>query len=249
MIQVDKYGNKLILNFSNFLKDSNTVDLATLIKDNNYELNEIYMIIINDTPITNITGLAYFNSLKCLNIANNNINKLSELPNNIEEIDCSGNCLTCLTLSSRIKRLNCSNNKIKSIFSDSLEILYCTGNLIEDINCKSLVKLTCDNNRITMLNNVRNLLYLNCANNNILQIPNIPYCQELYINGNQLKNISIDSKWTIKVLYAYNNPIETIGYILSLREFSCDNKDNIVISDMYKIKEVILENNYIVVKL
>jgi hypothetical protein len=86
--------------------------------------------------IKNLNGLQYFDQLANLNLNNNKIKKLENLPPNLTDLSCSGNEIEELkNLPSTLKNLDCSNNKIKTInnLPSNLISLRCSNNLMKNL--------------------------------------------------------------------------------------------------------------------
>ena len=86
--------------------------------------------------IKNIEGLQYFKQVSYLDISNNKIEELKNLPPNLTRLECSNNLIKKITnLPDNLEFLNFSNNLVKSfpIFPSSLQIINYFNNPL-DIN-------------------------------------------------------------------------------------------------------------------
>jgi Leucine-rich repeat (LRR) protein len=116
--------------------------------------------------------------IKTINCSNKDINSLSgmEYLVNLQDLNCSGNNLTSLSLSANtaLRTLDCSDNQLSTmdiIGCTELRQLYCENNNLTSLNVMRNTKLTdvdCQNNRLSSLNIRRNpdMKTLMCVNNN-----------------------------------------------------------------------------------
>lgn len=103
--------------------------------------------------IENLDGLQYFNQVWNLQISNNKIKQLENLPLNLTQLNCSNNDITQIDkLPEHLKYLICSYNKI---------------NIIENLP-NPLISLVFSNNQMTHLPQLtNNLQFINYSNNPI----------------------------------------------------------------------------------
>jgi E3 ubiquitin-protein ligase SspH2 len=83
-----------------------------------------------------IPSLERFILLTDLNIGNNYLSVLPELPSSLEYLNCSDNNITELfILPAGLKRLNCNNNRITKIhmIPNTLDILECQYNFLRTL--------------------------------------------------------------------------------------------------------------------
>ena len=153
----------IAVNSTNFPDDKLRAYVATKVDQNNSgylsdaEINSVYSVNLYNLGVSNLTGLQYFKNIYYLN--------------------CAGNNLTTLDLSSfvNLETLNCSKNKITSLnLPDTLNLygLYCNDNNIKSLDlsaCSNLDFLDCSNNGMTslVLPSNSNLFYLKMNGNNI----------------------------------------------------------------------------------
>jgi hypothetical protein len=152
-------------------------------------LKELYLSFIFVTDIVNIPE-----TLKILKIISCETNKIDNIPNGLEILNCNNNCIRLLPQlqNSNLKQLFCSSNFLRNIpnLPKTLEILYCSQNYI-----KILPKLPSQ------------LEYLSCSDNKLVCIPELPdtiYC--IQCANNNLSSIPILAK-SLKILTCNNNKI------------------------------------------
>jgi Leucine-rich repeat (LRR) protein len=148
-----------------------------------------------------------------LNVSNSGLTSLSgiEYFSNLETLNCQGNLLTTINVSSNpaLKYLDCSKNPLLALDvskNTQLSELYCDGivtttkkinaktsvanqlNVLDVSNNLSLTKLSCSNNQIVSLDLSKNTLLtdVNCSNNS-LQTLNLS-------NGNNAKLSNLNFK-------------------------------------------------------
>jgi len=128
------------------------------------DINSLSILDVNNSNIADLTGIEDFENLIVLNCSNNNLTSLdfSNQPE-LEDIDCSHNLLTSLTLYPTSTgtnyadiRLYCNNNLLTSLDLNGLyllNILDCSFNNIQNlsINTLSLTQLDVNNNNLTEL--------------------------------------------------------------------------------------------------
>jgi Leucine-rich repeat (LRR) protein len=133
-----------------------------------------------NNPITNITGIRYFDNLITLYCISNNISSLPQLPNRLQDLNCSKNNLSSLpNLPNSLKRLDFSENQftVLPLLPVGLEILSCGRNSISNLPNlpNTLTELSCGNNQISNLPNLPNTLTnLECSSNNLSALPSLP---------------------------------------------------------------------------
>jgi hypothetical protein len=89
---------------------------------------------LSGKEIDNLDGLQHFKQVWYLNVSNNKIKELINLPPNLTNLHCSGNDINELTnLPATLEYLDCSDNKIKTInnLPTNLKTLKCANNVIE----------------------------------------------------------------------------------------------------------------------
>jgi Leucine-rich repeat (LRR) protein len=149
--------------------DLNHLNLSHLPKLPDDLKKNLKCLFIFDNNLTEI-DLSGFKNLEILDISNNNINSIKNIPDTLEELFCKNNKLSDLPDMKNIRRVNCSFNSIQSIKNNypNLTILDCSNNSIHKIqNIVSLKKLFASNNQITKIPNFKNLDFLDISNNRI----------------------------------------------------------------------------------
>lgn len=142
-------------------------------------------------------GLNSFSNLKKLNIRHNRLSTLSQLPDCLEYLDVSHNCLKAATYfpsPRKLKYLNVSNCSISRMpkLPDNLQVLNADNNTLRFISYlpDSLELLHCSNNIIIQLDNIPpNLLRLDCSSNNLKSIIIPPKLQVLICDKNQITDL------------------------------------------------------------
>jgi hypothetical protein len=176
-----KYKNKTILevridiciNEDYFYLDLSEMDLTNddllLIFENKEIKSLLYKIEMLDLTYNKLTkniNLNEYRNIKYLNIAFNDICHIVECKHIIE--------------------LNCEHNKITKIISDSIIKLTAHDNLIQDVELEDINYLIIYNNKLTKINNYKNIETLDCINNNILNIDYIKSLKSLYCSTNRI---------------------------------------------------------------
>lgn len=143
------------------------------------------MTIPTSYAIKSLEGIRFFEDLEKLDCHGIGLTTLNVGKNfQLKELDCSQNQLkkSVDILSSGLKKLNCSNNKLTYM---NLGILY--GLNLEEVNCS--------NNNITkiVMDSVGELVKFDCSNNDLMTL-DVSQClklEELNCSGNQLMELDV----------------------------------------------------------
>ena len=140
--------------------------------------------------------------IEMLDLSNNNLSSYINLDiyNNIKYLNISFNEITNSIDSNYIVELNCENNNINKIISNSIIRLIAHDNLIEYIDLINVEYLIINNNKLVELCNFNNIKVLDCINNNILNIDYIKSLENLYCSTNK-----ISKEYNIKNIEKINN--------------------------------------------
>ena len=215
--------------------------------------NKIQHIFAKDCRINSLPNLYDLSSLLTLDISNNNLEYLPELPLSLEELIVTDNKLKSITNHlPNLLRLIASNNMITFInySSSKLQILYINNNpLTNDINnenfknLKNLYYLDASNTKITNIHSLSKLNYLNISHTYINTLPILPILDTLECNESNLKDIK--KLTSLKTLEMSNSKIEEIHYIENLSSLIYHNTNPIKISKKYNIYQVKKNKNNI----
>ena len=140
--------------------------------------------------------------IEMLDLSNNNLSNYLNLDNysNIKYLNISCNEIIGSVNSNYIVELNCENNNINKIISNSIIRLIAHDNLIEYIDLINVEYLIINNNKLVELCNFNNIKVLDCINNNILNIDYIKSLENLYCSTNK-----ISKEYNIKNIEKINN--------------------------------------------
>lgn len=222
------------------LLDLSHLKLQTLPKLSSKIKKKLQYLFLSENELEFIENLNYFEDLIVIDLCNNKLNALPELPYKIEELLIKNNVVQNIDELSKydyLKRLDCCNNNIHVIpMMNSLEILKCDNNLITSIpKLENMVKLSCANNKIEVLNDMPNLEIMDCEKNNIQLIENYKNLRELYCSKNDLFDIKNINK--IIILHCHKTNLTKIEYYNELKELVCDHRENLLLSKHYTIIE------------
>jgi hypothetical protein len=132
--------------------------------------------------------------IEMLDISNNNLCNYIDLDlySNIKYVNISFNKISDIVKSKYIVELNCENNNITEIISNSIVRLIAHDNLIENINLSNIEYLIIYNNKLKELSDFNNIITLDCRNNNIINIDYIKSLKTLCCTTNVIsKNYNI----------------------------------------------------------
>ena len=135
-----------------YLNDKN-IEVITDIYIDKIIVPKIVYLYLNDKHIEVLTSFSKYNNLSRLNINNNNIQNIPDLPNGLKYLNIRDNFIEKLpcNLPQTLLSLDCANNNIEVIIKIpySVQILICHNNPIKYINISentNLLRLDCLNN-------------------------------------------------------------------------------------------------------
>ena len=163
------------------------------------------MTIPTSYAIKSLEGIRFFEDLEKLDCHGIGLTTLNVGKNfKLKELDCSQNQLkkSVDILSSGLKKLNCSNNKLTYM---NLGILY--GLNLEEVNCS--------NNEITniVMDSVGELVKFDCSNNDLMAL-DVSQCfklKELNCSGNQLMELDVGHQTQLTQLDCSNNKLTELN--------------------------------------
>lgn len=163
------------------------------------------MTIPTSYTIKSLEGIRFFEDLEKLDCHGIGLTTLNVGKNfKLRELDCSYNQLkeSYPILSSGLKKLNCSNNKLTHM---NLGILY--GLNLEEANCS--------NNKITniVMDSVGELVKFDCSNNDLMTL-DVSQCfklKELNCSGNQLMELDVGHQTQLKQLDCSKNKLTELN--------------------------------------
>ena len=163
------------------------------------------MTIPTSYAIKSLEGIRFFEDLEKLDCHGIGLTTLNVGKNfKLKELDCSQNQLkkSVDILSSGLKKLNCSNNKLTYM---NLGILY--GLNLEEVNCS--------NNEIRniVMDSVGELVKFDCSNNDLMTL-DVSQCfklKELNCSGNQLMELDVSSQTQLKQLDCSKNKLTELN--------------------------------------
>jgi uncharacterized repeat protein (TIGR01451 family) len=218
-------------NFANFL----TQNYPSCMSGNQLDttcsdiLTENYLW-INNSSLSDLSGIEYFVNLNVLYCANNQLTTLPTLSENLTYLDCSNNQISNLPfLSDSLSTLICNNNYLSGFpnLPNNLTVLKCNQNDLISIPSlpSSLLSLTCSSQGglLTALPTLpSSLLYLDCSHNPFLTIPPLPSnLVKFHCSGINISNLPIlpDS---LKSLKCSVNQLTSLGVLpYSLKYLDC----------------------------
>ena len=163
------------------------------------------MTIPTSYAIKSLEGIRFFEDLEKLDCHGIGLTTLNVGKNfKLKELDCSQNQLkkSVDILSSGLKKLNCSNNKLTYM---NLGILH--GLNLEEVNCS--------NNEIRniVMDSVGELVKFDCSNNDLMTL-DVSQCfklEELNCSGNQLMELDVGHQTQLTQLDCSNNKLTELN--------------------------------------
>lgn len=210
-------------------------NISIKLRENFYILNYLF---IGDNKLKCINlNFDMFANLKVVDISDNpNLEELTFLPRNLEELVCNNCQLTKICSHDVIKKIHCMDNKIASLENfPSLEDLKCDNNKIQFINSMlRLKKLSCTNNPLIKIDYLPNLLVLDCSLTLLAgKISFAPIITHLICHNTNITDISELNE--IYEIEFNDSQIQYLPYLPKLKSIIFNNKD-LKLSPNYKIK-------------
>jgi Leucine-rich repeat (LRR) protein len=174
--------------------------------------------------------------LQTLDLSNNKLKQLPELPETLEELIVNDNELSRIDNDlPRLQRFNGVNNVLTHInYSNSLERLHLKNNPIENIpHLSNLYFLDVSETKIKKLYPLPKLRHLEMTNTEIQNIPAMDSLEHLVCNDSKLE--SIDGLKSLQSLEMINAPINKIHYMKDLYTLIYYGSHVFEISKNYKI--------------
>lgn len=176
------------------------------------------MTIPTSYAIKSLEGIRFFEDLEKLDCHGIGLTTLNVGKNfKLKELDCSQNQLkkSVDILSSGLKKLNCSNNKLTYM---NLGILY--GLNLEEVDCS--------NNNITniVMDSVGELVKFDCSNNDLMTL-DVSQCfklEELNCSVNQLVELDVKNQTNLTLLDCHHNELTELDVSRNqnLASLTCD---------------------------
>ena len=206
------------------------------------------MTIPTSYAIKSLEGIRFFEDLEKLDCHGIGLTTLNVGKNfKLKELDCSQNQLkkSVDILSSGLKKLNCSNNKLTYM---NLGILYVS-------HLKDLVTLDCSHNDLEQLD-VRNSKFLEtlyCSSNRLTELDaDVTHKSRLVsveCQNNQLTSLILGQNKLLKKLNCANNQLTQLNLnnMISLTELNCANNQLTVldVSSSPNLTTLWLKNNHL----
>jgi hypothetical protein len=229
-----------------------TPDVFDLLKSHHL-FNEIApkvdMLSVNDCGIETLEDLSMFSNLICLNIGDNQLQKLPKLPSTLEELIIDNNRITLIPYMCNIKRLRARNNRIKKIhYSDSMESLNLSKNpkLAELAPLSRLYHLEVGETGITEVPVCPNLKYLDLHETGVVSLPDLPNLHILSCVRSKLSDIS--KLTNLYSLVSTDSNVRQIHYMETLQKFTYNSlhQNEIRFSNRYIAHRIFRNKNNII---
>lgn len=196
-------------------------------------------------PISDFTGIGYFQNLKSFFVSNGP-NNFYNIPNldftgltNLESLYIAGATIQNLTVNglSNLKYLNCSYNQIQNLNLtglSGLETLNCANNDLSILNVSGLTSLTelrCNDNLLTNLDvtTLQLLDYFTCENNQLvsLNVNNLITLRVFFCDNNQLSTLSLNGLTGLQSIYCNDNLLTNLDFTtcINLNYIRCYSND------------------------
>jgi len=210
-------------------------NIIPLFKSNFHSTNNIRYLFISDSKLTDMPDLTHFHNLEVLDVCNNDISHLHNMPSTLIELSCRHNNLQNITgIPKNIQRLDVCFNKITTIHpATKLKLLRCSHNLLQSVvGFPELTELSCNDNHIKVISDCPKLRTINCSNNKIERMTHFTVLENLYCENNDMNDLGYLP--SLRSLHIYDNKnFNYLTYFDNLTELLCD--DTLSISKKYRI--------------
>jgi Leucine-rich repeat (LRR) protein len=199
-------------------------------------LNGIIYLFINDNLLRYV-NYNQFNNLRVIDISDNPIEEIDNLPNLLEELVCNNCKLKLICPNKSVKKLHCQDNLMEEIsYYECLEDLRCDNNKISYLqSLPQLKKISCTANPIEKIDLQKNLVVLDCSDTPLSgSIDFAPLLRNLICTNTKISDIS-NLKEIFEIEF-YDSDIQELPYLPKLKSIIFGNT-NIKISPQYKIKK------------
>jgi len=190
----------------------------------NINIDTVMDLNLNNSSITDLTGIEAFTNLRSLEVSRNNLIAINLSQNKkISDLRVDNNKLTNLDLSSntRLYLIYAFDNELATVNltkNTQLTNLMIYNNKLTSLDINSNILLTnliCDTNRLTDLdisNNV-NLEYLDVSRNFLTALDVAKHTSLLHLscNNNQLTNLNTENNTILQLLSCYENSLVSIN--------------------------------------
>ena len=202
------------------------------------EIAAVTEIAVPNLGIADLSGVAYFSSLKTLKCGSNRLTTLDVTGcDALEYLDCSFNKLTSLNVSDNLalEGLQCTYNKLTDLTvsaNTALKELSCSSNQLTALNVSSntvLESLYCSLNQLTALDVTNNaaLHELGCSDNLLtsLDLSKNTALERLSCYSNSLAELDLSKQNELAYLYCASNLLTTLelNHLTALTYLNCKN--------------------------
>lgn len=200
-------------------------------------VNKVQHIFAQSSNLSVIPNLHKFTNLITLDLSNNELTTIQNLPESLEELILNNNKLTSFVHNNlpNLKRLKITNNNIVEIkLSNSIESAYLDNNPITNITCINNIKyLNISNTNITHIYSYPKLEIIECQYTKIKCIPKMNTLKELICNYSQVSDIS-ELKY-LETIEMINTQITKIHYMNSLYSLKYHGDNIFRLSNLYQL--------------
>lgn len=199
-------------------------------------VNKLHHIFAQSSNLSIIPNLHKFTNLITLDLSNNSLTKIHNLPESLEELILDNNKLTSLTHSMpNLKRLKIINNNISEIkLSNSIESAYLNNNPIISISSIDNIKyLNISNTNIKHIHSYPKLEIFECQYTKIKSIPRMDKLKELICNYSDVSDIS-ELKY-LESIEMINTQISKIHHMNSLYSLKYHGDNKFRLSNLYQL--------------
>ena len=234
--------NYTILDLTN-LSESSVLNFFTTQFFTKYK-DTIQHLFMESCKLSELPNLKEMSKLETLNVNNNNLIKISNLPHSLTELCANNNKLIKINSKLRnILRLDVSHNSLTSCYNlRKCVYLNISHNNICDFNMKSpnMVELNINNNPLINFstNDMANLKYLDIRHTKIFKINNIDKLVNLIHFNSSYNNLSdieeMNKLHQLKHLDLIKTIVKYIPYIPKLERLQITDSSDIIFNTKYK---------------
>jgi len=235
LCKLEKYDN---IDLSYLEPNDISLFFSDYLCKSNCNIKHLFM---NDCNIDVLPNLNSLSSLETLDISNNKLKNLTNLPQSLTELIASNNKLSNINAKlPNVIRLDLSHNCLTKIPQlNSVQKLYINNNNISSMFCQynNLKELYCTNNPLFQLPEMINITTLNCSNTKVRQIYDYMNLKDLVCNNSFITKL--ERLPQLQSLQIVNTEIEKLEYFHNLKILIFNKDKNIKISSKYNIIDAI----------
>lgn len=205
----------------------------------------ITCLFISNNNLDIFPDLSSLTNLKVLDISDNKIKRIYNIPSSVTELNCNNNSLKYIC-DLDIEIFDCNNNKLEILPKmNNIKKLSCSNNRLKEIpEYKNITEIICNNNEIIKIYS-NTMKYLDCSNNKIEKLQDMPNLTDLFCSNNPIKYLPEMNN--LLYLEIQDTLIMSISFFSKLEKLICSYNKDIMLSDKYINKSIRVHKDKIII--